>query len=131
MLQAQSPPSTLVCRRYTKPLAPEYQAAAEKLAQAQAQLDAHMAVRKLDPGRVAERDRALDAMVREATEPPPSGTAGGGERAHMRPLHAVDSSGPTIRKVDLTEEAVATDDSPLPAGNSIVAEHSGLSTHGQ
>lgn len=57
--------------RFTKPLAPEFQAAADGLARAQAQLDAHMAQRRLDAAKVEERDRALDAIVREATNAPP------------------------------------------------------------
>ena len=49
-------PSALLCstvcsRRYTKPLTPEFQAAADKLAKQQAELDAHMAARKLDQAR--------------------------------------------------------------------------------
>lgn len=38
-------------RRYTKPLTPEFQAAADKLAKQQAELDAHMRSRKLDQAR--------------------------------------------------------------------------------
>ncbi len=36
-------------------------------------LDAHMAGRRLDPARVAARDRALDELVAAATEPPEPG----------------------------------------------------------
>ncbi len=50
----------------------------------------------------------------------------GGERAHMRPLHAVDASGPAVRSVDLTEAALAAPDNPTRAESPAVAQHAGL-----
>ncbi|KAK9834291.1 hypothetical protein WJX81_004049 [Elliptochloris bilobata] len=116
---------------YKKPLAPEFQAAADKLAKQQAELDAHMRYRKLDQARINERDSALDAILREATAPPPSrasGTGLAGGRAHVRPLQAVDASAPKVRRVDLTEAALAARDNPPPCENPAVAEHTGMST---
>ena len=43
--------STACPHRYTKPLTPEFQAAADKLAKQQAELDAHMRGRQLDQAR--------------------------------------------------------------------------------
>ena len=43
--------SGFYAHRYTKPLTPEFQAAADKLAKQQAELDAHMRERKLDQAR--------------------------------------------------------------------------------
>ncbi len=40
-----------------------------------------MAGRRLDPARVAARDRALDELVNAATEPPEPGDLGGRGRA--------------------------------------------------
>ncbi len=67
--------------RYTKPLAPQYAAAADALAREQKALDAHIAGRRLDPARVAARDRALDELVNAATEPPEPGEPGARGRA--------------------------------------------------
>ena len=54
----------------------------------------------LRQARTNERDAALDAIVRAATVPPPSKGSGlglGKDRMHVRPLQAVDASGPKVR----------------------------------
>jgi len=71
------------------------------------------------PGREGRRlTRGLRASAR------PGGA--GGERAHMRPLHAVDASGPAVRAVDLTEAALAAPDNPVHAESPAVTQHTGL-----
>ena len=54
----------------------------------------------LQQARASERDAALDEIVRAATAPPPSKGSGlglGPDRMHVRPLQAVDASGPKVR----------------------------------
>ena len=54
----------------------------------------------LQQARVSQRDAALDDIVRAATAPPPSKGSGlglGPDRMHVRPLQAVDASGPKVR----------------------------------
>lgn len=56
-------------RRYTKPLTPEFQAAADKLAKQQAELDAHMRGRKLDQARARPARPAGLAMRVQSVKP--------------------------------------------------------------
>lgn len=55
---------------------------------------------RMQQARASERDAALDEIVRAATAPPPSKGSGlglGPDRMHVRPLQAVDASGPKVR----------------------------------
>ena len=62
--------AALVSHRYTKPLTPEFQAAADKLATQQAELDAHMRARKLDQARThVQEPKSLPVMHFKSVRP--------------------------------------------------------------
>ncbi|KAL3154733.1 hypothetical protein ABBQ38_011281 [Trebouxia sp. C0009 RCD-2024] len=91
---------------YLQPLSPKYQAQLQHLDQVQAEKEAHLTSRQIDPTLVEKRNMAIQAMVEEAAR-----TGGhGGHKSHLRPLHLINFTDDNLQEIDLTEEAVLAKD---------------------
>ncbi|BDA44043.1 Serine/threonine-protein kinase SAPK3 [Coccomyxa sp. Obi] len=90
---------------YTKALRPEHQAALDRVHEEQRQVDEHLRHRKLDPVKVAERNKRLEQLVDEACSAEALQDISSHGR-QLRPLHVLDFKHREIKRLDLTERAV-------------------------
>ncbi|DBA66108.1 TPA: hypothetical protein ACH3X2_003106 [Trebouxia sp. C0005] len=89
---------------YLHPLPSHYQSQLQHLDQVQAQKDAHIQSRRIDPTLVEKRNQAIAAMVQEATQA--SAHGGHHQKGQLRPLHLMDFKDENLQEIDLTEAAV-------------------------